>query len=41
MRYLLLALLALSMSACETLRVGLATDYGTFSYELPMPRPGK
>lgn len=29
------------LTGCETLRLGLATDYGTFSYELPMPRPGK
>lgn len=41
MKYLLLALAALSLTACETLRIGFATDYGTFSYELPMPRPGK
>ena len=36
------ACLALAfLTGCETLRLGLATDYGTFSYELPMPRPGK
>lgn len=41
MKYLLLALLALSMSACETLRLGFTTDFGTFSYELPRPTSSK
>ena len=41
MKYLLLALAALSLTSCETLRFGVQTDFGTFSYELPMPRPGK
>lgn len=38
------AFLALSLAfltGCETLRIGFTTDYGTFSYELPKPRPGK
>ena len=40
---LLLPIVALLflLTGCETLRVGFSTDYGTFSYELPKPRPGK
>jgi hypothetical protein len=30
-------LLMLFLTGCETLRIGFATDYGTFSYELPKP----
>ena len=29
------------LTGCQTLRLGLATDYGTFSYELPMPTSTK
>jgi hypothetical protein len=29
------------MSGCETVRFGLATDYGTFSYEMPKPKSSK
>jgi hypothetical protein len=33
---LLLPILAfLLLTGCETLRFGVATDYGTFGYELP------
>lgn len=28
-------LVILLLTGCETLRIGLATDYGTFSYEIP------
>jgi hypothetical protein len=31
----------LALCGCETLRVGLSTDYGTFSYELPRPTSSK
>lgn len=34
-------LILLFMTGCETLRVGLSTDFGTFSYELPKPRSTK
>lgn len=30
-------LLMLFLTGCETIRFGLETDYGTFSYELPKP----
>lgn len=30
-----------ALTGCETLRLGLATDYGTFSYELPKPVSSK
>ena len=36
-----LALALAFLTGCETLRVGFTTDFGTFSYELPKPRPGK
>ena len=36
MRLALLIVLMLVLSGCETLRVGLATDFGTFSYEIPI-----
>ena len=29
--------LMIFLTGCETLRIGFATDYGTFSYELPKP----
>jgi hypothetical protein len=29
------------MVGCETLRLGISTDYGTFSYELPRPESSK
>jgi hypothetical protein len=29
-------LVILLLTGCETLRVGFTTDYGTFSYELPI-----
>ena len=29
------------LTGCETLRIGFATDYGTFSYELPKPVSSK
>jgi hypothetical protein len=40
---LLLPILALLflLTGCETLRFGLSTDYGTFSYELPRPTSTK
>jgi len=40
---LLLPILAflLLLTGCETLRFGVTTGYGTFTYELPQPRPGK
>ena len=41
MKYLLLALAALSLPACETLRFGVQTAFGTFSYELPRPTSSK
>jgi hypothetical protein len=31
----------LALCGCETLRFGVSTDYGTFSYELPKPRSTK
>jgi hypothetical protein len=31
----------LLLSGCETLRLGIATDYGTFSYEMPKPTSSK
>ena len=34
-------LTATALTGCETLRLGLATDYGTFSYELPKPVSSK
>lgn len=34
-------LLMLFLTGCETLRIGFATDYGTFSYELPRPTSSK
>jgi len=34
-------LIMLFMTGCETLRIGFATDYGTFSYELPRPTSTK
>lgn len=36
-----LALALAFLTGCETLRFGVQTDFGTFSYELPKPRPGK
>lgn len=36
-----LALALAFLTGCETMRVGFTTDFGTFSYELPKPRPGK
>ena len=29
------------LTGCETLRLGIATDYGTFSYEMPRPTSSK
>jgi hypothetical protein len=29
------------LTGCETMRVGLSTDFGTFSYELPHPTSSK
>lgn len=29
------------LTGCETLRIGFATDYGTFSYEMPRPTSSK
>ena len=34
-------LLMLFLTGCETIRFGLQTDYGTFSYELPKPTSSK
>lgn len=34
-------LTATALTGCETLRIGFATDYGTFSYELPKPVSSK
>ena len=36
-----LLLTATALTGCETLRIGFATDYGTFSYELPKPVSSK
>ena len=36
-----LFVLLLLLTGCETLRIGFATDYGTFSYELPKPKFSK
>ena len=36
MRLALLIVMMLVLSGCETLRIGLATDFGTFSYEVPV-----
>jgi hypothetical protein len=37
----LMAACLLTLCGCETLRIGFATDYGTFSYELPRPTSSK
>ena len=37
----LFCLLMLFLTGCETIRFGLQTDYGTFSYELPKPTSSK
>lgn len=34
-------LAAALLTGCQTLRLGLQTDYGTFSYELPRPTSTK
>lgn len=36
-----LILTATALTGCETLRLGIATDYGTFSYEMPRPTSSK
>ena len=36
-----LILTTTALTGCETLRIGFATDYGTFSYELPKPVSSK
>ena len=36
-----LLLTATALTGCETLRIGFATDYGTFSYEMPRPTSSK
>jgi hypothetical protein len=37
----LFALAMLFLTGCETLRFGVQTDFGSFSYELPKPRTSK
>lgn len=41
MKHLIFVMLALTMTGCETLRIGFATDFGTLSYELPPLRSSK
>lgn len=36
MKLALIIALMLVLSGCETLRVGFTTDFGTFSYEIPV-----
>ena len=36
-----LALALAFLTGCETLRFGVQTDFGTFSYELPRPTSSK
>jgi len=33
--FALCLVLMVLLTGCETLRIGFATDYGTFSYEIP------
>jgi hypothetical protein len=37
----LFCLIMLFLTGCETLRFGVQTDFGSFSYELPKPRTSK
>lgn len=37
----LFCLAMLFLTGCETLRFGISTDFGTFSYELPKPTSTK
>jgi hypothetical protein len=38
---MIFSLVMLFITGCETVRFGLETDYGTFSYELPKPTSTK